>query len=228
MNIYTVKTIKSSLDGEFKQLVELIKKFAIYIYIVQKYELFNKSNNKEEIIEDYKSILKKEELEELKNDIKNRILFAEKSLSKVNNKKSTKYYTLFYGEKMIGFQTAQIRFENNSIEGWRNFAYIETEFAGKSGIVRNINKKETVEILSNALYKNITDWFKENDVKIEKTATGKAMRKNILVYIVNKGFIPIKEDNQKVYLIKDYSKKISKCELKKIYKEYVNNGTLQK
>lgn len=53
------------------------------------------------------------------------------------------------------------------------------------------------------VYENITQWFKENNVVAERTATGKNMHKNILAYIVLKGFIPEKTDDERVYLIKE-------------------------
>lgn len=71
------------------------------------------------------------------------------------------------------------------------------------------------------VYENITQWFKENNVVAERTATGKNMHKNILAYIVLKGFIPKKTDDERVYLIKEYDKIKSKKELKKIYQNCI-------
>ena len=50
------------------------------------------------------------------------------------------------------------------------------------------------------------------------------MYKNILAYIVVKGFIPEKTDNERVYLMKEYDKIKSKEELKKIYKDYIKSN----
>ena len=47
------------------------------------------------------------------------------------------------------------------------------------------------------------------------------MHKNILAYIVLKGFIPEKTDDERVYLIKEYDKIKSKKELKKIYQNCI-------
>ena len=52
------------------------------------------------------------------------------------------------------------------------------------------------------------------------------MYKNILAYIVVKGFVPERTDNERVYLIKGYNKIKSKRVLKRIYKEYVKKGVL--
>lgn len=78
--------------------------------------------------------------------------------------------------------------------------------------------------ISNVVYENITQCFKENDVTIERTATGKSMYKNILVYIVVKGFTPEKTDNERVYLVKEYDKIKTKEDLKKIYKDYIKSS----
>ena len=77
-------------------------------------------------------------------------------------------------------------------------------------------------VLSNLLYENITKWFSEENVVIEKTATGNNMYKNIKIYIVKKGFIPEKIDDKRIYLIKDYKKNNSKLELRHIYEDYLN------
>ena len=79
-------------------------------------------------------------------------------------------------------------------------------------------------MLSNLLYENITKWFIEQNVEVEKTATGKNMYKNIKVYIIKKGFVPEKYDDKRVFLIKDYDKNVSKSELKQIYKNYLQES----
>ena len=72
------------------------------------------------------------------------------------------------------------------------------------------------------IYQNISKWFDEEKVETERTATGKNMYKNIKVYIVNKGFVPEKEDEERIYLIKDYNNIKNKLELKHIYEKYIN------
>ena len=52
------------------------------------------------------------------------------------------------------------------------------------------------------------------------------MYKNILAYIVVKGFVPERTDNERVYLIKEYDNLKSRKELKSIYKEYIKKGLL--
>ena len=110
------------------------------------------------------------------------------------------------------------------MEGWRNYAYIKPIYAGRIEDIEDTYGEIKRGNISNVVYENITQWFKENDVTIERTATGKSMYKNILVYIVVKGFIPEKTDNERVYLFKEYNNIKTKKELKNIYKEYVEKG----
>lgn len=107
------------------------------------------------------------------------------------------------------------------LEGWRNFAYILPEYAGiiDEVIDENLNKNKT--FLSNALYERITNWFLSENVKLERTATGKNMHKNILVYMLNKSFEIDKIDDQRIYFIKKYSSLKSLDELKQDYKKYI-------
>ena len=109
-------------------------------------------------------------------------------------------------------------------EGWRNYAYIKPNYAGRIEDIEDTYGEIKRGNISNVVYENITQWFKENDVTIEKTATGKNMYKNILVYVVKKGFIPEKTDNERVYLVKEYNKIKTKEELKKIYKDYIKSS----
>ncbi len=37
--------------------------------------------------------------------------------------KITRYYVLVKDDRVIAFQTAQIRYNNNKIEGWRNILF---------------------------------------------------------------------------------------------------------
>ncbi len=72
------------------------------------------------------------------------------------------------------------------------------------------------------IYENITEWFIDENVEIEKTATGKNMLKNIKIYILKKGFIPDSIDSTRVYLIKDSKNIKKKLELKEIYENYIS------
>ena len=113
-------------------------------------------------------------------------------------------------------------YENNRIEGWRNFAYTENDYKGRIGEVTDTFGKIKTGVLSNLIYENITEWFKKENVEIEKTATGKNMLKNIKIYILKKGFIPESIENTRVYLIKDYKDIKQKLELKHIYENYIS------
>lgn len=224
---YNIEIINNIKNDKFLELKELIREFAINVFMVQKFNLYNYSNAKKtDIIKNYKTQLSKEEIKILEKDIIERIDFAKKAIENTDKDKITRYYILIQEENVIGFQTAQVRNNNGNIEGWRNFAYIKSEYAGKTGIVVDTYKNVKKGNLSNIIYENITQWFKESNVTKEKTATGRKMYKNILTYIVHKGFIIENEDTQRIYLTKDYSKQINKEELKKIYKEYVNKEKL--
>ena len=176
--------------------------------------------NEEIII--YKKYLSDDELEFLKRDIKDRIDFVINSMKNISKDKQTRYYLVLDKNKVIAFQTAQVRKENNRIEGWRNFAYTDNNYKGKIGEVIDTYGDIKTGILSNLLYESTTKWFSEENVVAEKTATGKHMYKNIKIYIIKKGFVPEKMDDKKIYLIKDYKKNKSKVELKQIYENYIN------
>lgn len=222
--MYKIEILNNCNSNLFVQLKDLIKKFAIDVFVVQKFNLTNESYHKKiEYINNYKDYLSPEELDFLNKDINERIEFAIQSINSKDTVKQTRYYILLRDNKVIAFQTAQVRIENNRIEGWRNFAYTDNKYKGKICEVIDTYGNTQKGILSNLLYENITKWFIEQNVKVEKTATGKKMYKNIKVYIIKKGFVPEKCDNNRVFLVKDYSKNISKSELKLIYENYLLN-----
>ena len=103
------------------------------------------------------------------------------SIKNTNKDKQTRYYILLKERKVIAFQTAQIRKENNRIEGWRNFAYTDNNYKGKVCNVIDTFGNIKKGLISNLLYENITKWFMQENVVIEKTATGKNMDKNIKI-----------------------------------------------
>lgn len=221
--MYTIEILDNFNKDKFNQLKKLIEKFAIDVFMVQKFNLSNYSyNKKSKYIDNYKKYLSDEEFSFLKKDIDERIDFATNSIKSKNKDKKTRYYILLDNDKVIAFQTAQVRKENNRIEGWRNFAYTDNIYKGKTGDAVDTYGNTKKGVLSNLLYENITKWFSEENVVIEKTATGKNMFKNIKLYIIKKGFIPEKIDDKRVYLIKEYKKNNSKLELRRIYEDYIN------
>ena len=148
---------------------------------------------------------------------------AKKLINDSVKDKTTRFYIVKVEQEVIGFQTAQVRMNQGRVEGWRNYAYIKPKYAGRIEDIEDTYGEIKRGNISNIMYENITQWFKEKDVTIERTATGKCMYKNILAYIVVKGFIPEKTDNERVYLIKEYNKTKSRDELKGIYLEYIKN-----
>lgn len=221
--MYKIEIVNNYCDDKFNQLEMLIRKFAITVFMMQKYNLLNESKEKmNQYISDYNRFLSEHEIQFLEKDINNRIKFAKDSIKLKNKRKKTRYYILTKDNVIIAFQTAQVRHENNKIEGWRNFGYTEDLYKGRTGTVVDTYGRIYNGILSNVLYQNISKWFDEEKVETERTATGKNMYKNIKVYIVNKGFVPEKEDEERIYLIKDYNNIKNKLELKHIYEKYIN------
>ena len=221
--MYKIEIVNNYCDDKFNQLEMLIRKFAITVFMMQKYNLSNESKEKmNQYISDYNRFLSEHEIQCLEKDINNRIKFAKDSIKLKNKRKKTRYYILTKDNVIIAFQTAQVRYEDKKIEGWRNFGYTEDLYKGRMGAVVDTYGKIYNGILSNVLYQNISKWFDKEKVEIERTATGKNMYKNIKVYIVNKGFVPEKEDEERIYLIKDNNNIKSKLELKHIYEKYMD------
>lgn len=217
MSKFKIEIIINTNCKEYYQLENLIKEFAINVFIARNKNL---NKNKLEYIKNYEKNLSEQELEKLKVDICDRIKLAKELINNNEKNKVTRFYVVKADEEVIGFQTAQVRNEQNVTEGWRNYAYIKPEFVGKIEVVEDVYGIIKKGNISNLIYENITQWFQENNVTIERTATGKNMYKNILTYIVVKGFTPERFDDERVYLIKEYNNIKSKKELKKIYKEY--------
>lgn len=227
MSKYKVEIIKNTECKEYFELKSLIKEFAINVFLVQKYNLNNKTKlNKQTVINNYDKYLSVEELKILKEDISNRTKLAKELINNTTSNKITRFYILKNEQEVIGFQTAQIRKNQDKVEGWRNYAYIKPKYTGRIENIEDTYGKINRGNISNVVYENITEWFKENKVVVERTATGKNMYKNILAYIVLKGFIPERIDNERIYLFKEYSNIKSKKELKNIYKNYIEKGLL--
>lgn len=222
--MYKIEIISNCKSDKFEQLKELIKQFAIDIFIVQKYNLANESYKiKEEYISEYNKYLSAEDSKYLENDIAERVEFAINSINSKDENKKTRYYILVDDERVVAFQTAQVREEDGIVEGWRNFAYLDGQYRGKINDVIDSYGKHKRGLVSNVIYDNISEWFDEEKVQIERTATGRNMIKNIKIYIMKKGFVPEKYDDARIYLKKERNENRSKIELKKIYEEYVKS-----
>lgn len=222
MSMFKIEIITNINCNEYYELENLIKEFAVNVFLVQNYNFNNKAKlEKQTVINDYDKYISKEELKVLEEDISNRIGLAKELINNETKNKITRFYIIKEGQQVIGFQTAQIRINKDRVEGWRNYAYIKPKYAGRIEDVEDTYGKIKKGNISNMVYENITQWFKENNVVAERTATGKNMHKNILAYIVLKGFIPEKTDDERIYLIKEYDKIKSKKELKKIYQNCI-------
>ena len=227
MNRYKIEIIQNTNCAEYYELEKLIKEFAISVFIAQNINLKGQTKSeKATSVNNYENYLSKEELNKLNLDIANRVDLAKKLINEDVKDKTTRFYIVKAEQEVIGFQTAQIRTSKDKVEGWRNYAYIKPKYVGRIEDIEDTYGEIKRGNISNVIYENITQWFKEDAVTIERTATGKNMYKNILTYIVVKGFVPEKTDNERVYLIKEYGNLKSRKELKSIYKEYIEKGLL--
>ena len=115
--MYKIEIVNNYCDDKFNQLEMLIRKFAITVFMMQKYNLLNESKEKmNQYISDYNRFLSEHEIQFLEKDINNRIKFAKDSIKLKNKRKKTRYYILTKDNVIIAFQTAQVRHENNKIE----------------------------------------------------------------------------------------------------------------
>lgn len=227
MNRYKIEIIQNTNCAEYYELENLIKEFAISVFITQNINLKVQTKSEKEIaVNNYEKYLSKEELNKLDLDIANRVELAKKLINEDVKDKITRFYIVKVEQEVIGFQTAQIRINQDNVEGWRNYAYIKPKYVGRIEDIEDTYGKIKRGNISNVIYENITQWFRKNAVTIERTATGKNMYKNILAYIIVKGFVPERTDNERVYLIKEYGNLKSRKELKSIYKEYIEKGLL--
>ena len=156
--MFKIEILNNYNNDLFNQLKQLIEKFAIYVFVVQKFNLANESyKKKSNYICNYKKYLSTEDLKYLEKDINERIDFAINSIKSFDNDKKTRYYLLLNENRVIAFQTAQVRKEKDRLEGWRNFAYIEDSYRGRINEVIDSYGKRKRGLLSNILYENISD-----------------------------------------------------------------------
>lgn len=218
---------------DFEQLMVLLKKFTIDTYIRNKPEFSElKSKKKFELVNNAisefegkseLSILTNKDIEQLKRDIASQISSAKELIvNKTNENIETRYYILKDDNQMIAFQQVQLvkRKENDRIEGWRNLAYIEQEYAGKTGQVIDSRGVLHDNFYSEIIYEDIGQWFKENEINYERTCTGVNMLSNILAYIRVKGFLPFNKNSKNIFLEKFVDYKVDITTLSKAYKLY--------
>lgn len=92
--MYTIEILNNYNNDKFNQLKKLIKKFAIDVFMVQKFNLSNDSyNKKNKYIDNYTKYLFGEEFTFLKKDINERIDFAINSIKSISkDKQDFTYY----------------------------------------------------------------------------------------------------------------------------------------
>ena len=103
--MYKIEILNSCNSYIFEQLKDLIKKFAIDVFIIQKFNLANESYYKKvEYINNYKEYLSIDELNFLEKDINERIKFAVQSINSKNIVKQTRYYVLLKHFKQLKYE----------------------------------------------------------------------------------------------------------------------------
>lgn len=219
METYTITTVDDPDSPYYTELEDLIREFALNVFVFQNFNLSKEERYR--YIKDYTRLLSVDDLIHLEKDIEGRLTALRESLTIKNPFNETRYYILLKDDEVIGFQTAQVKTYTDHIEGWRNFAYMKRNHMGRTGTVKSTYDDLTSGFLSEQLYKNISKWFLESGVTVEKTATGTNMMQNIFAYIVYKGFIPEKMDKQRVYLKKEYACIHSRVELLDEFEKYV-------
>lgn len=233
-NMPTISLLNDKNAVDFKQLEQMLERFMIDTYIRNKpqyatirgqkrIEIINQALNEFHNGSNL-TILTTEEVNKIRKEIEAQIDYAKETITqKPRTDCETRYYLLKDENTLIGFQQAQVSQKQNGVVGWRNLAYIDPKYAGKGGIVKGIDGTTQETIYSEALYKEISKWFSENNVAYEKTCTGINMLPNILAYIRNKGFIPCGRSKNNIFLEKDLGQNIDKKTLGAIYKMLCNN-----
>ena len=225
--------IVNNTEGEdFRQLCDLIKKFRIDIFVrniriyanLRGYEkklLVNKAISEYDGKESLE-LLSNEEVDFLHENVDRQISMAKDLIENTSDTVFSRYYILKDGEKVVSYHFAQIDLEaeSNYIEGLRNQAYITDEYAGKSGLVYDTSGELSNTFYTEAMYRDIEKWFKDNHVNYERTTTGVNMMPNIYSYIVAKGFLPLDKNENTIYLGKDLNEKYEKDTLKEVYNLY--------
>lgn len=163
MSMFKIEIVTSINCNEYYELENLIKEFAVNVFLAQNYNFNNKTKlEKQTVINNYDKYLPKVELKRLEEDISNRIQLAKELINNETKNKITRFYIMKDEQQVIGFQTAQIRINKDRVEGWRNYAYIKPEYAGRIEDVEDTYEKVKKGNISNMVYESITQWFKEN------------------------------------------------------------------
>lgn len=230
-----INVLNQSYGKDFEGLLILMKKFIVDIYIRNKPEYIGlKGHSKYDIvnqaIKEYDrilplSILNKNDISTITKRIEHQITMAKDLIgNKKDDKLETRYYILKDDDSVVAFQQAQVMSAGDKIIGSRYLAYTDEKYArlGKQHILDS-NKIVKYDICSEALYRDISNWFESRGVTYEKTSTGKRMLPNISTYIVFMGFLPQSKDKRNIYFEKDLSHVVDKNIRKKIYKLYVEN-----
>ncbi len=110
MNKYKIEIVQSTNCEEYYELKKLIKEFAIKVFMAQNINLKNQTKSEKVIaVKNFENYLSKDELDKLNVDISNRIDLTKKLINEDVKDKITRFYIVKSDQEVIGFQTAQIR-----------------------------------------------------------------------------------------------------------------------
>ena len=219
-------------SDDFKDLCDLIKKFRIDIFarnirVYANLRGYEKKLLVEKAISEFDGnesldLLSPDEVQFLREKIDKQIATTKDLIENPCDTLLSRYYILKDGDKVVSYQFAQIDYERDSnyIEGLRNQAYIMEDYAGRCGLIYDSNGELSNTFYSDAMYRDIENWFKEKHVNYERTTTGVNMLPNIYTYIVSKGFLPLDKNENSLYMGKDLNEKYDKDTLKEVYNLY--------
>ena len=170
-------------------------------------------------------LLTQEDIKRLRRELEPQD-FYEKHLINRDDDAENRCYILRDGEKIVGFQIAQLINEGRDKKVTGNITldrYIEPEYSQKNGFVIDSRRRLKKIAYSEALYESICKWFADNDVSCERTCIDINMLSDIKTYILSKGFIPFGKNSSNIFLDKHRDHHINREILEKIYELYIKN-----
>ena len=131
---------------------------------------------------------------------------------------NSKLFMLCRGDKLVGFEMAQISKEDDRIVGWKPWMYIQKEFRNATKEFINEKGETNTKNVALQLDANVENWFAKNGANYQKTCTGINMLANIITYI-GLGFKPVSKTDKNIFLEKDMKNPLSKQEIRDLIKK---------
>lgn len=222
--MYQIKTEVKNKE-ENKELKKLVEKFFEEINLKnQRRESKNlpmEKSKDNKLVSFAKKIIKKIKKS---NEIKDREGLIDDCLD--NKIISDKVFMLFHDKQIVGFELAQLSFEDGKKVGYKPWMYVLPEYRNKIAEFENENGDIKETNMTIELNKKVEKWFKEQNVEIQKTSTGKNMISNIAAYVYL-GYVPIDIDDRIVFFIKDMNSEEIPLKEKLAYIKAAKEGTLK-